>query len=90
MNMCGIYEIFNEVNNKRFIECSKNLRYMINKCRRNLQNNIHKNKMLQHDWNVHQEHHFKFRVLEFVDDVKQLDAKHQQYINDYDQLMLYN
>lgn len=61
---CGIYQIYNLVNNKLYIGSSKN----IDKRRKlhiyQLNNNQHINICLQRSWNKHGENAFEFRILE--------------------------
>ena len=63
MKICGIYQIVNIVNNKKYIGQSINIRDRFIRHKYQLNKNIHDNKKLQNAWNKYGKEFFKFEVL---------------------------
>lgn len=80
-NICGIYSIFNIINNKQYVGSSKNIRRRIKEHYRDLQNNKHHSQPLQNAWNKYGKYSFEFKILEITDN---LNEKEQYWI-DYNQ-----
>ncbi len=80
--ICGIYEILNIINGKRYIGQSvdvyKRYRSHVNK----LNNNTHRNTYLQNSWNKYGKESFVFNIIEQCD-VDDLDELEQFYILHY-------
>lgn len=60
---CGIYEILNTVNNKRYIGSSKTLKSRLSEHKRLLKKNQNPCKLLQRAWNKYGEESFVFKIL---------------------------
>lgn len=77
--VCGIYEIKNLIDNKRYIGQSVNIykRWKSHRCE--LNNNDHKNSYLQNAWNKYGEKNFKFSILNTCNQ-EDLDSKEIYYI----------
>lgn len=90
--ICGIYEIFNIINNKRYIGQSVNIYKRWNSHVSELNKNSHKNLYLQRAWSKYGEDNFRFSILEKCD-AKYLDERENYYIEKYstmDELFGYN
>ena len=61
--VAGVYQIKNNLNGKRFVESTRNLK-TINGVRFTLNNNTHMNKLLQSDWNEFGKDAFSIEILE--------------------------
>ena len=81
-NEPGIYEIYNTVNEKRYVGQSVRVRTRLFRHINLLNKNEHLNKHLQSSWNYHGENSFTVRVLEYCD-VSNLDQKEDFYIAKY-------
>lgn len=81
--VCGIYCIINNVNNKKYIGQSINVEKRINRHKHDLINNTHVNRHLQRAWNRYSEDNFSFKVLELCSK-EELDEKEIEYIKKYD------
>lgn len=68
----GVFQIRNTVNNKIYIESSTDLVAIWNRHRFQLNNGLHPNFDLQHDWNEFGQTCFSFEILS---ELKQDDAK---------------
>jgi len=77
----GIYSITNTVNNKLYIGSAVDLTRRWNKHKRYLNKNIHPNKYLQASWNKHGEKNFQFKVLQYVENVKNIIAIEQSWLD---------
>jgi len=86
----GIYKIENKTNGKMYIGSSVNIKYRFKKHKEGLKSNKHYNKHLQHSWNKYGKDAFVFSVVEYVEDVNNLIAREQFWIDKYDFDMLYN
>jgi len=62
--LCGIYRITNLSNNFSYIGASKDIHKRIYNHKKLLDNNNHRNKNLQKDWNYFGENFFNFEILE--------------------------
>jgi group I intron endonuclease len=80
--LCGIYEIVNIVNDKRYIGQSKNIYVRFRSHKNKLRNNQHHNSYLQNAWNKYGENNFIFNVIKICDDTE-LDDLEKQYIGLY-------
>lgn len=63
----GIYKILNTKNNKYYIGSSVNLKNRLSSHKRALEDNSHKNKRLQRDWNKYGSNNFKIEILMYCD-----------------------
>lgn len=80
-NSSGIYKIVNNITGKIYIGSAK---YLIKRCldhRRNLVNNVHKNKYLQRSWNFYGWQAFEFLLVELVEDTSKLLEREQYWID---------
>lgn len=77
---CGIYEIFNLENGKRYVGSSKDLYNRLHEHLHNLNNNKAHNKHFQYSWNKHGEDSFIYGILEYCDEEVRFDRE-QHYIN---------
>jgi len=59
----GVYQIINQLNNKRYIGRSKNIESRFKKHKSQLKNDDHYNSHLQNAWNKYNENVFKFSIL---------------------------
>lgn len=82
-NVPGIYRI-DGPNGKFYVGSAKGLSRRWIEHRRDLRRGDHGNPKLQCAWNAHGESQFVFSVLEFVDDVQQLIAREQHWIDSLD------
>ena len=62
--VCGIYEIVNVVNNKRYIGLSANIYRRWREHINALMSNTHHNAHLQSAWNKYKQYNFKFNIIE--------------------------
>jgi group I intron endonuclease len=83
LSVCGIYQIINLINNKKYIGSSINIKRRKYEHYYKLNNNIHDNKHLQNAWNKYGIESFKFEVIEFLDNEEKLLDKEQFYIDLY-------
>lgn len=78
-----IYSITNKINNKIYIGSStghyrrKGQHYYM------LRRNIHFNKHLQSSWNKYGEKAFRFKIIEYIQDLENLNKKEEYYIEKY-------
>lgn len=77
----GIYAITNTVNGKRYVGSAVNLSKRWWKHLAQLRSKKHHSTKLQNSWNKHGEKAFKFTVLEYVKDLRQLIASEQTHID---------
>ena len=63
MKICGIYQIINIINKKKYIGQSINIKDRIIRHRYQLNNNIHNNHKLQNAWNKYGKNAFRFEIL---------------------------
>jgi hypothetical protein len=63
---CGIYEIINKINGKKYIGSSSNLNYRKNSHFRDLKNNKHHCKYLQNSYNKYGNENFTFNIIEII------------------------
>ena len=80
--MCGIYEIYNKVNNKRYIGRSIDIKYRWRQHKTQLRHGKHKNRHLQKAWDKYGEDNFVFNVIEECDR-DSLNEKEIYYISKY-------
>jgi group I intron endonuclease len=90
--ICGVYEIINTINNKKYIGQSIDIyrRWKDHQCK--LQTNSHNNEYLQRAWNKYGEENFEFKICEVCSEDK-LDERECFYIKEYqtcNQLYGYN
>ena len=81
--LCGIYEIVNIINNKKYIGQSVNISARFRHHKNKLRKNEHRNSYLQHAWNKYGEENFIFNVIITCDENK-LDELEMFYISTYD------
>lgn len=77
----GIYEIVNLVNGKRYVGSAVSFKKRWTYHRRDLRGGRHHSRHLQHSWRKYGEQSFEFRIIETVDDPRQLIEREQHYIN---------
>lgn len=82
MMQAGIYSITNVKNNKRYIGSSKNIEERWRVHRHRLNKNKHHSDHLQKSYNI-DSLSFKYEVLELVEDLSQLTAREQYWVNYY-------
>lgn len=80
--LCGIYEIINVINNKRYIGQSTNINTRFRSHKNKLRKNQHRNPYLQNAWNKYGEQNFNFHIIKICNDVE-LDEFEQKYIEIY-------
>lgn len=80
--ICGIYEIINKVNGKKYIGQSVNVKRRLSDHKRCLRSNIHHNKYLQSAWNKYGENNFEFNIL-LCCNRDELDNYETEYITKY-------
>ncbi len=80
--MAGVYQIYNEETNKRYIGSSIDIERRLKEHKRNLKANRHSNQHLQNAWNKYQEY-LIFEALEYCEPDQCLKLE-QQYIDYYD------
>lgn len=77
---CGVYEILNTKNGKRYIGSSKELEKRFSQHRASLRNNNHKNNHLQRAFNKYGEENFNFSIIVYCDKSRRIDYE-QYWIN---------
>jgi group I intron endonuclease len=77
----GIYKIENTVRKRVYVGSAKSLKLRREQHLRSLNGGYHKNARLQNSWNKYGAAAFSFTVLEHVQDVRQLVAREQHYID---------
>ena len=77
--ICGVYEIVNVVNNKRYIGQSININTRFRAHKNKLRNNQHRNAYLQNAWNKYGENNFTFNIIKICSEAD-LDKFEKQYI----------
>ena len=82
MRICGIYEIKNTINNKRYIGQSVDIKKRIKQHKTTLKNNTHGNKHLQYAYNKYGERSFVFNII-CQCHLNELDEKEIFYIKKY-------
>ena len=70
--MSGVYQIYNPINNKRYIGSSINVERRLKEHLRNLKKNTHCNVHLQSAYNKYGVQNFKFEVIEFIENLENL------------------
>lgn len=80
--LCGIYEIINVINNRRYIGQSTNINARFRSHKNKLRKNQHRNPYLQNAWNKYGEQNFIFNIIKICNDVE-LDEFEQKYIEIY-------
>lgn len=78
--ICGIYCIENNINHKKYIGQSINIKGRWANHKNELNKNIHANTYLQNSWNRNGEENFNFYILEECDE-NLLDDKERYYIS---------
>jgi len=76
----GIYQIRNIINNKKYIGSAVNIRDRWSSHKSLLINNKHYNKHLQRSFNKYSEENFKFEIIEYIENVKQLIEREQYWM----------
>lgn len=77
----GIYCIRNLVSGRHYVGSGKRISHRWKSHRHLLRDGRHHSRTLQRSWNKHGEEAFSFDVLELVDDLSQLVAREQFWIN---------
>ena len=78
----GIYEILNTLNNFRYVGSTVNLNKRFGEHKYLLRNNRHHSYKLQVAWDKYGEKHFKFKVLEYCEPIKDtLLSLEQKYLD---------
>ena len=77
---CGIYQIINLVNGKRYIGSSKDLYYRLSKHIQDLNRDSHVNNYLQNSWSKYGKDSFEYGILEYCKIENKFDRE-QYYIN---------
>ena len=80
MEFCGIYEIRNNINNKKYIGSSKYINKRFNQHLVNLRKKIHGNQYLQNAFDKYGEENFSFNILEECS-INELLIIEQQYLD---------
>ncbi len=87
---CGIYEIKNTNNDKKYIGYSKNIENRVKRHFRKLSKNLHENFYLQNAWNKYGEKCFKYLILEEVEtyllkekEIEYIKSLNTKYPNGY-------
>lgn len=82
IKICGVYEILNKVNDKRYIGQSVNIYKRWKQHKNKLNENAHRNSYLQNSWNKYGEENFKFSIL-CECSIEDLDDNEKKYICKY-------
>lgn len=85
--ICGVYQILNLVNGKRYIGISKDCELRWQQHKNDLVKNKHKNVHLQRAWNTYGELNFEFSIIDVYDyskDRRGLLEKEIEYIAKFD------
>jgi group I intron endonuclease len=77
----GIYKIYNTLNNKFYIGSAVNFRKRFNKHISDLRKNKHHSLLLQNSYNLHGHEHFRFVILEIIDNKSDLSVREQYYLD---------
>lgn len=83
LNRSGVYSIVNTINSKIYVGSAKNIRLRWKAHRRAYRQQTHHNKHLLSSIQKYGLKHFKFEVLEFVDNPSELIQKEQYWIDYY-------
>lgn len=83
-NKKGIYKIVNLKSGKFYLGSTKNLKKRKREHFWALKKNEHNNPYLQNSFNKHGEKHFKFKIIEFVEDKEKLLSVEQRYLDKTD------
>ena len=78
--VCGIYEIINKVNKKRYIGQSVDVYKRWHGHKNKLNSNSHRNSYLQHAWNKYGEDNFEFNLILECSE-SELDDMEKYYIS---------
>lgn len=78
----GIYYIENQINNKKYIGQSNNIKDRWRRHISELNKNKHHNDYLQKSWNKYGENNFVFEIIEYCS-IENLDDREQYWINFY-------
>jgi group I intron endonuclease len=85
MKLCGIYRIYNTINNKSLVGQSKDILRRWSYHRWELLNNKHDNSYLQNSWNAHGGDNFRFEIVELIP-IEKLDEAEINFIEKYKSL----
>jgi len=83
---CGVYQIVNLINYRRYIGASTNISLRWYRHKNELNKNIHHNINLQNDWNRYSENNFLFDVISHTTS-EYLSSLEEFYINQYRDIM---
>jgi group I intron endonuclease len=86
----GIYKILNKIDGKFYIGSAKNFKTRWRNHQWYLNNNQHSNMYLQRAWNKYRKENFIFEILEYVQNLNELEQVEQKYLNTSDQNIIYN
>jgi group I intron endonuclease len=89
MKICGIYQIINIIDNKKYIGQSINIKRRWTEHKRDLKKNKHKNLLLQRAWNKYGCESFKFEIL-VICNKKQLKQKEKETVEKILETKRYN
>lgn len=78
----GIYYIENQINNKKYIGQSNNIKDRWRRHISELNKNKHHNDYLQKSWNKYGENNFVFEIIEYCS-IENLDDREQYWIDFY-------
>lgn len=78
--ICGIYIIYNSVNEHIYLGSSKNIKHRWNQHRHSLNKNKHHSKYLQRSWDKYKENSFIFSIIEICTEDK-LQQIEQEYLD---------
>lgn len=82
-NCSGVYAIINVLNNKKYIGSTSNMRKRYRQHYNLLNKQLHPNCILQRAFNKYGEKHFKFRILEVCENIREtLLTIEQRYIDE--------
>lgn len=90
--ICGIYEILNTVNGKKYIGQSINIHKRYKGHISKLNQNTHHNQYLQNSWNKYGKENFTFNIIEQcdIDDLDELEKFYISYYKTCDRRYGYN